>query len=75
GMRAAAQRLSEGGWVHIFPEGTRSLDGGRTVAPMRRGVAWLAAQCTVPPLIIPVVHVGMHRVQARGQTLPAVGQQ
>ncbi|CAI5975335.1 unnamed protein product [Closterium sp. NIES-65] len=74
GMVAAAQQLSNGGWVHIFPEGTRSLDGGRTVGPMRRGVAWLAAQCTVPPLIIPVVHVGMHRVQARGQTLPAVGQ-
>ncbi|CAI5462358.1 unnamed protein product [Closterium sp. Yama58-4] len=75
GMVAAAQRLSEGGWVHIFPEGTRSLDGGRTLGPMRRGVAWLAAQCLVPPLIIPVVHVGMHRVQARGQTLPATGQQ
>ncbi|CAI5520625.1 unnamed protein product, partial [Closterium sp. Naga37s-1] len=74
GMVAAAQRLAEGGWVHIFPEGTRSLDGGQTIGPMRRGVAWLAAQCAVPPLIIPVVHVGMHRVQARGQTLPAVGQ-
>lgn len=41
GMDMALSKLNNGGWVHIFPEGSRSKDGGKTVAPAKRGVGRL----------------------------------
>ena len=37
----ALSKLNNGGWVHIFPEGSRSRDGGKTIAPAKRGVGRL----------------------------------
>ena len=37
----ALSKLNSGGWVHIFPEGSRSRDGGKTIAPAKRGVGRL----------------------------------
>ena len=48
GMQAAQQRLSKGDWVHVFPEGTRSLTGRTGQA--KRGVGRLIAACDTPPL-------------------------
>jgi monolysocardiolipin acyltransferase len=40
-MDMALSKLNSGGWVHIFPEGSRSRDGGKTIAPAKRGVGRL----------------------------------
>eukprot|EP00850_Spirogloea_muscicola_P017035 SM000142S00549 [mRNA] locus=s142:311778:313800:- [translate_table: standard] len=73
GMDAALANLDSGGWVHIFPEGSRSRDGGRTLQPIRRGVGRLVADAAVPPLLLPLVHGGMEAVLPPGSKSPAVG--
>jgi monolysocardiolipin acyltransferase len=46
-MDMALSKLNNGGWVHIFPEGSRSRDGGKTISPAKRGVGRLEAQFLV----------------------------
>lgn len=82
GLAAAEARLRAGDWVHIFPEGTRSRDGGASVAPARKGVGRLVAACAdasaaatgKPPLVVPFVHAGMADVMPRGALVPRTGQ-
>ena len=73
GLAAAEVRLAAGDWVHIFPEGTRSPDGG--MRPVRKGVGRLVAACTSPPLIVPFVHSGMEQVMPRGAVVPKMGKE
>lgn len=50
--RRGKERLAQGFWVVIFPEGTRVRVGDKR--DYRQGGAWLAAQCGVP--VVPVAH-------------------
>eukprot|EP00466_Bigelowiella_natans_P021411 jgi/Bigna1/53559/estExt_Genewise1Plus.C_210051 len=61
-MRYARQKLEHGDWIHLYPEGTRSRDGGKTVRPFKIGVGKLVLDSTVPPAVIPFYHTGMHKV-------------
>lgn len=55
-MRAMArrgrERLAQGFWVVVFPEGTRVAPGEKR--PYQQGGAWLAVHCGVP--VVPVAH-------------------
>ncbi|MDH4095013.1 MAG: 1-acyl-sn-glycerol-3-phosphate acyltransferase [Betaproteobacteria bacterium] len=50
--RQGRERLAQGFWVVIFPEGTRVRVGEKR--PYHQGGAWLAASCGVP--VVPVAH-------------------
>jgi len=50
--RRGRERLAQGFWVVIFPEGTRVRVGEKRA--YHQGGAWLAAQCGVP--VVPVAH-------------------
>jgi len=50
--RRGRERLAQGFWVVIFPEGTRVRVGEKRT--FQQGGAWLAAQCGVP--VVPVAH-------------------
>jgi len=51
GMDMALSKLNSGGWVHIFPEGSRSRDGGKTIAPAKRGVGRLVMDADSLPVV------------------------
>lgn len=59
GMAPVLQRLDEGGVVGIFPEGTRSADGG--LFKGKTGVARLALRARVP--VVPMAVVGTDLVK------------
>lgn len=50
--RRGGQRLAQGFWVVVFPEGTRVAPGERRKYQV--GGAWLATHCKVP--VVPVAH-------------------
>lgn len=60
-MNEALERLSEGEWLHTFPEGKVSQED----APIRRlkwGTASLIARAPVTPIVLPIVHTGFEQV-------------
>nr|XP_043628303.1 tafazzin isoform X2 [Erigeron canadensis] len=73
GMDIAIAKLNRGGWVHIFPEGSRSRDGGRTMGSIKRGTARLILDADNAPIVVPFVHVGMQEIMPIGATIPRVG--
>ncbi|KAJ4844911.1 hypothetical protein Tsubulata_002646 [Turnera subulata] len=60
-MDEALQRLSDGEWLHTFPEGKVSQED----APIRRlkwGTASLIVRAPVTPIVLPIVHRGFEEV-------------
>lgn len=72
GMDMALSKLNQGDWVHIFPEGSRSRDGGKTVGPAKRGVGRLVLDAEKMPLVVPFVHSGMQEIMPIGSQFPHV---
>ncbi|GAV70632.1 Acyltransferase domain-containing protein [Cephalotus follicularis] len=73
GMDMAVSKLNSGGWVHIFPEGGRSRDGGKTMGSSKRGVGRLVLDADNIPIVIPFVHTGMQEIMPIGANFPRVG--
>ncbi|XP_052192947.1 uncharacterized protein LOC127801671 [Diospyros lotus] len=73
GMDMAISKLNHGGWVHIFPEGSRSRDGGRTMGSAKRGVGRLVLDADNIPLVVPFVHIGMQDIMPIGAKVPRIG--
>jgi len=65
-LRAAVTALARGYNVLIFPEGTRSLDGG--LQPFKPTAGYLALRCGVDAL--PVYLSGTYRALPKGALLP-----
>jgi 1-acyl-sn-glycerol-3-phosphate acyltransferase len=68
-LNEAAQKISAGTSVVIFPEGTRSLNG--ELQPFKSGAMVLAIKARVP--IVPVAIIGTHQILAKGKLLSAPG--
>ncbi|CAN0914160.1 ATP-dependent Clp protease proteolytic subunit-related protein 3, chloroplastic [Linum grandiflorum] len=73
GMDKAIAKLNTGGWVHIFPEGSRSRDGGKTMGSIKRGVGRLVLDADTLPIVVPFVHTGMQEIMPIGSSLPKIG--
>ncbi|MEZ4316654.1 MAG: lysophospholipid acyltransferase family protein [Myxococcota bacterium] len=68
GMRFLRERLREGEWVHIFPEGGRTRDPEHLRTPLKTGLAHLVK--ATRPLLLPFHHTGMEQVLPIGAKLP-----
>lgn len=73
GLDMAISKLNNGGWVHIFPEGSRSRDGGRTIGSAKRGVGRLVVDADNIPVVVPFVHTGMQEIMPIGANVPRIG--
>ncbi|KAG5626081.1 hypothetical protein H5410_011299 [Solanum commersonii] len=86
GMDMAISKLNRGGWVHIFPEGSRSRDGGKTMGSIKRGIGRVGDMSEIfgclnrlildadnLPIVIPFVHTGMQGIMPVGAKLPRIG--
>lgn len=73
GMDIAISKLNHGDWVHIFPEGSRSRDGGSTMGSAKRGVGRLVLDADNIPLVVPFVHIGMQDVMPMRAKFPRIG--
>lgn len=59
-MNFLLERLNRGHWVNIFPEGR--VNWPSVSMRLRWGVGRLVAECSSPPILLPVFHMGMFRV-------------
>ncbi|XP_047317586.1 N-acylphosphatidylethanolamine synthase [Impatiens glandulifera] len=60
-MNEALERLSDGEWLHTFPEGKVCQE----IAPIGRlkwGTASLIARAPVTPIVLPIIHSGFQEV-------------
>ncbi|XP_043711512.1 tafazzin [Telopea speciosissima] len=73
GLDMALSKLNSGGWVHIFPEGSRSRDGGKTMGSAKRGIGRLVMDADTMPVVIPFVHTGMQDIMPIGSSVPKIG--
>ncbi|MGB0592006.1 MAG: lysophospholipid acyltransferase family protein [Myxococcota bacterium] len=72
GLAFLVERLREGAWVHIFPEGGRTREpDARLRRPFKMGIGRLITEAK--PLLLPFYHRGMEAVLPIGGRLPRLG--
>ena len=72
GFAFLLERLRDGDWVHIFPEGGRTRDpDGLLSTPFKRGIGRLMAEGK--PTLMPFYHHGMGEILPIGKALPRMG--
>ena len=72
GLGFLVERLREGQWVHIFPEGGRTRDPQSLMTPaFKPGIGRLMAEAR--PLVLPFYHHGMREVLPIGARRPRRG--
>ncbi len=72
GFHFLLDRLREGQWVHIFPEGGRTRDPLALMThPFKSGIGRMIAE--TQPLALPYYHYGMHEVLPIGAKIPRRG--
>lgn len=60
GMEVALERLNQGEWIHIFPEGAINMNDA--IKRLKWGVGRLIAEAQVTPIVVPFWHEGMDDV-------------
>ncbi|KAK9285404.1 hypothetical protein L1049_024596 [Liquidambar formosana] len=60
-MNEALERLSDGAWLHTFPEGKVSQED-KPIRRLKWGTASLIARAPVTPIVLPIVHHGFEEV-------------
>jgi monolysocardiolipin acyltransferase len=72
GFHFLADRLREGAWVHVFPEGGRTRDPAALMqTSFKPGMGSLIAETN--PIALPFYHYGMHEVLPVGARTPRRG--
>jgi len=59
-MNFCVGRLQQGHWLHIFPEGKVNMS--KEVLRFKWGVGRIIFELPVPPVVVPIWHVGMDTV-------------
>ena len=66
-------RLNEGHWVHLYPEGQVNLK--KDNMRIKWGIGRLIAESKVPPIVIPIYHLGMDSILPNTKPyIPRIGQ-
>lgn len=60
-MNEALERLSDGAWLHTFPEGKVSQEDS-PITRLKWGTASLIVRAPVTPIVLPIVHHGLEEV-------------
>lgn len=72
GLQFLLERLKEGAWVHIFPEGKRTRKPvGLMAEELKSGIGMLMGEAR--PIALPFYHHGMHDVLPVGSLRPRRG--
>jgi monolysocardiolipin acyltransferase len=54
----AIERLDEGDWVHVFPEGRVNMER-QDIYRLKWGIGRILAECKKPPILLPFWHTGL----------------